>query len=121
MYAIVKTGGKQVKVSKGDTITVEKLDTKEGAKVTLDQVLLINDNGKTSVGTPLVAGATVTAKVTEQKRDKKVIIFKKKRRQNYRRKKGHRQSITTLTIEAINTGSPKAKAKAETKASTKTE
>jgi large subunit ribosomal protein L21 len=110
MYAIVKTGGKQLKVSKGDKITVEYVDAEVGHKVTLDQVLLINEGGKLSVGTPLIAGAKVTAKVAEQTRGQKVVVFKKKRRQNYRRKQGHRQDLTVLTVEAIEAGAKKASA-----------
>lgn len=102
MYAIVKTGGKQVKVAKGDTLAVEKLVGEAGTKVTLDMVLMVNDGGKLTVGTPLITGATVTGTIEAQKRGEKVIIFKKKRRQNYRRKNGHRQSLTVLNIDAIN-------------------
>ena len=102
MYAIVKCGGKQIKVAKGDTVSVEKIDGDAGAKVTLDNVLMLADGDKITVGTPLVAGASVTASVVEQMRDKKVIVFKKKRRQNYRRKNGHRQQLTVLKIDAIN-------------------
>ncbi|MDD9912547.1 MAG: 50S ribosomal protein L21 [Alphaproteobacteria bacterium] len=107
MYAIIKTGGKQIKVAKGDTVTVERLLSEVGSKVTLDEVLMLNDGGKTQIGTPLVSGASVTAKIVEQKRDAKVIVFKKKRRQNYRRKKGHRQYLTVLSIEAVNAGGAK--------------
>ena len=127
MYAIVKTGGKQIKVAAGDKVTVERLDVEAGKKVELDTVLMIADGDKITVGAPLVAGATVTATVVEQMRDKKVIIFKKRRRQNSRRKNGHRQSLTVLKIDAINFGAakkaaPKAEAKpaAEKKAPAKT-
>jgi large subunit ribosomal protein L21 len=101
MYAVVKCGGKQLKVSKGDTVNVERLEAEAGKSVTLDDVLLIGDGDKITVGTPTVKGATVKAKVLEQIRDKKVIVFKKKRRQNYRRKKGHRQYMTVLEIQEI--------------------
>lgn len=100
-YAIVKCGGKQLKVAVGDTVRVERLDAAEGKKVTLDQVLLVGEGEKVTIGTPLVSGVKVTASVLEQIRDKKVIVFKKKRRQNYRRKKGHRQYVTVLKIDAI--------------------
>jgi large subunit ribosomal protein L21 len=113
MYAIVKTGGKQLKVSKGDKITVDRIDAEVGKKVTLEDVLLVNDGGKLTVGAPLVSGAKVTAKVAEQTRGKKVIVFKKKRRQNYRRKKGHRQDFTVLTVESIEAGTKKASASKE--------
>ncbi len=101
MYAVVKCGGKQLKVSKGDTVNVERLEAEAGKSVTLEDVLLIGDGDKITVGTPTVKGATVKAKVLEQVRDKKVIVFKKKRRQNYRRKKGHRQYVTVLEIQEI--------------------
>lgn len=116
MYAIVKTGGKQVKVAKGDTLNVEKLEAKAGETVTLDSVLLLADGDKITVGTPLVEGATVTAKVVEQIKDKKVIVFKKKRRQNYRRKRGHRQQLTVLEVTAINAGGKKAAPKKDAEA-----
>lgn len=88
MFAVIRTGGKQYKVRKNDKIKVEKLEGKEGATVTLDDVLLSSE-GK---------GATVTAKILEHVRQPKVVIFKKKRRQNYRRKKGHRQTLTVIEI-----------------------
>lgn len=102
MYAIVKTGGKQVKVTAGDEIKVEKIAGDAGTKVELSDVLMLADGDKITVGTPLVKGATVAASIVDQGRDDKIIIFKKKRRQNYRRKNGHRQSHTVLKIEAIN-------------------
>jgi len=97
MYAVVKTGGKQYRVAQGDKITVERIEAEEGATVTLSDVLAVG--GK--IGAPLVAGASVTAKVIEQGRADKVIIFKKKRRHNYRRKNGHRQLETTLEVTEI--------------------
>tara|TARA_R110000868_G_scaffold262401_2_gene521130 strand:- start:110419 stop:110799 length:381 start_codon:yes stop_codon:yes gene_type:complete len=120
MYAILKCGGKQIKVSKGDTVLVERLTGEQGEKVTLDNVLLIADGDKLTVGTPVVEGATVTATVAEQIRDKKVIIFKKKRRQGYKRKKGHRQYLTVLKIEEISAkGGAKTAAPAKAKTATK--
>ena len=107
MYAIVRTGGKQVKVAKGDTLQIEKLAAEAGSKVTLDQVLLLADGEKVTVGSPLIEGASVEATVVEQIRDKKVIVFKKKRRQNYRRKQGHRQYLTVVKVEAINAAGAK--------------
>ena len=101
MYAVVKTGGKQYKVQKDDVIRVEKLDAEAGKSVTLDEVLMVNDGKKSTIGAPLVSGAKVTAEVLEQTRGEKVIVFKKKRRQNYRRKKGHRQDLTVLRIKDI--------------------
>jgi len=102
MYAIIKTGGKQLKVAKGDSVVVEKLDAPAGEKVTLSNVLLLNDGSQVSVGTPLVEGVSVVASVTEQNKGRKVRIFKRKRRQTYRRMKGHRQLQTILKIEEIN-------------------
>lgn len=100
-YAVVKTGGKQFRVTAGDVINVEKLVGEAGDKVTLDKVLMVGgDNVK--VGAPLIEGATVEAEIVEQTRAPKIIVFKKRRRQNYRRKKGHRQEMTTLKINTIN-------------------
>ncbi|MRI81449.1 50S ribosomal protein L21 [Fundicoccus ignavus] len=101
MYAIIKTGGKQVKVEVGQTIFVEKLDVEEGAKVTFDEVVLVGGE-ETKVGTPLVEGATVEATVEKQGRDKKVVTFRYRRRKDSHRKQGHRQPYTKLTIDAIN-------------------
>lgn len=101
MYAIIKTGGKQVKVEVGQTIFVEKLDVQEGDKVTFDEVILVGGE-TTKVGTPLVEGATVEATVEKQGRSKKVVTFKYKRRKDTHRKQGHRQPYTKLTIDAIN-------------------
>jgi len=100
-YAVVKTGGKQYRVKKDDIIEVEKLETAKGGSITLDHVLLVGSAGNAKIGTPTVAGATVTATVLNQKKGDKVIVFKKKRRQNYRRKNGHRQNLTVLKITAI--------------------
>jgi large subunit ribosomal protein L21 len=101
MYAVIKTGGKQYKVQKDDVIRVEKLEVEAGKNVTLEEVLMLNDGKKSTIGSPLVDGAKVTAEVLEQTRADKVIIFKKKRRQNYRRKKGHRQHLTLVQITDI--------------------
>lgn len=101
MYAIIKTGGKQVKVEVGQTIFVEKLDAEAGDRVTFDQVVLVGGD-TTKVGTPLVEGATVEATVEKQGRAKKVVTFKYKRRKDTHRKQGHRQPYTKLVIDAIN-------------------
>lgn len=101
MFAVVKTGGKQYKVAQGDIIQVEKLPAEEGKSVDLTEVLMLCDDGKVTVGAPMVAGAKITAEVVSQSRTRKLIIFKKKRRQNYRRKNHHRQSFTVLKITAI--------------------
>ncbi len=101
MYAVIRTGGKQYRVAKDDVISVEKLAGEPGSTVKLDDVLMVGEGADATTGTPLVAGATVSAMVVEQKRGEKIIIFKKKRRHNYRRKNGHRQAITVLRIDAI--------------------
>ncbi|MCI1856655.1 MAG: 50S ribosomal protein L21 [Sporolactobacillus sp.] len=101
MYAIIETGGKQLKVEEGKTIVVEKLAAETGDTVTFDKVLFIGGE-QSKVGTPTVEGATVTGKVTDQGRAKKIIVFKFKKRKNYRRKQGHRQPFTKVVIEKIN-------------------
>mgnify|MGYP002514208327 CR=1 FL=1 len=100
MYAVIETGGKQIKVSKGDSIFVEKLDVKEGETVTFDKVLLIGGESS-KVGAPYVANATVTAKVEKQGKGKKIIVFKYKNKTTYRKKQGHRQPYTRVKIEEI--------------------
>tara|TARA_B100001750_G_C15492138_1_gene591946 strand:+ start:1645 stop:1959 length:315 start_codon:yes stop_codon:yes gene_type:complete len=102
MYAVIKTGGQQFRVTKGDKLSVQKLDAEAGKTVTLEDVMMINDGKTAKVGTPLVSGAKVMAKIVEQTRGEKVVIFKKKRRQNYRRTKGHRQHLTVIEITDIN-------------------
>jgi large subunit ribosomal protein L21 len=104
MYAVIRTGGKQYKVAKDDVIVVETLAAEAGATVTLDEVLLVADGAATTVGTPTVSGAEVTATVVEHKKGDKVLIFKKRRRHNYRRKIGHRQPLTVLKITGISAG-----------------
>lgn len=101
MYAIIETGGKQLKVEEGQTIFVEKLDAAEGETVTFDKVVFVGGD-TVKVGSPHVEGATVTAKVGEHGRGKKITVFKMKRRKNYRRKQGHRQPYTKLSVEKIN-------------------
>lgn len=101
MYAVIRTGGKQYRVAKDDVVFVEKLAGEPGTTITLDDVLMIGDGAATKAGTPRLDGAQVKATVLEQKRDDKVLIFKKKRRHNYRRKNGHRQSLTVLRINEI--------------------
>ena len=102
MYAVIETGGKQYKVSEGDVIFIEKLEAAEGDAVTFDKVLVVADGENVKVGAPAVEGATVTAKVEKQGKAKKIYVFKMKRKKNYRRKKGHRQPFTKVTIEKIN-------------------
>ncbi len=101
MYAIIETGGKQVKVAAGDVVYVEKLDAAEGETVTFDKVLFVGGEN-VKVGSPVVEGATVTAKVEKQGRQKKIIVFKYKAKKNYHKKQGHRQPYTKVVIEAIN-------------------
>lgn len=100
MYAVIRTGGKQYRVEKNDILEVELLEAKKGDKVTLSEVLLLGGDSP-KIGAPTVSGASVLAEVVDQIRDDKVIVFKKKRRQNYRRKNGHRQSLTVLKITDI--------------------
>jgi large subunit ribosomal protein L21 len=101
MYAIIKTGGKQYRVSEGQTLRVEKLIGEPGAAVSLDEVLLVAREGQATIGTPLVSGASVKATITGQAKAKKVLIFKKKRRKGYHKKQGHRQFYTELKITGI--------------------
>jgi large subunit ribosomal protein L21 len=103
MFAIVKTGGKQYRVAVGDQITVERLPGDVGGAISLEQVLALGGDTP-QVGTPVVAGASVRAKILQQPRGTKIIVFKKKRRKNYRRKRGHRQELTVLKIEEISAG-----------------
>ena len=117
MYAIVEISGKQFKVEKKQKLFVNRLDVAEGKKISFDNVLMINDGSKSSVGTPNVSGVQVDAKVLNHLKSDKVIVFKKKRRKGYKVKNGHRQAITEIEISDILTGvSKKATAKkAETK------
>ncbi len=101
MYAIIETGGKQIKVEVGQKIFVEKLDVEAGTSYTFDKVLLVADK-KTVVGAPYVKGATVVAKVEKQGKSKKIRVFKYKNKANERKTIGHRQPYTCLVIEAIN-------------------
>jgi large subunit ribosomal protein L21 len=101
MYAVVKTGGKQYRVSPGDTIDVEKLPCEVGDQVELDKVLLVANGPEAKIGQPLVEGAKVKATVTRQAKGPKVIVFKYRPSKRYRRKKGHRQHYTRLRIDEI--------------------
>lgn len=101
MYAIIKTGGKQYKVTEGASIFVEKLDVEEGTVVTFDEVILVNDGESTKIGTPVVKGAKVTAKVEKQGKEKKVVTFKYKPKKHSHSKYGHRQPYTKVTVEKI--------------------
>ncbi len=101
MFAIIKSGGKQYKVQEGDLLEVEKIGTENGQRVIFDQVLLIDDDEKTLVGTPFLENAGVRAEVIENFKDRKIIVFKKKRRKQFKRKRGHRQELTLVRIDQI--------------------
>jgi large subunit ribosomal protein L21 len=104
MYAVIRTGGKQYKVAQDDLITVEKLAGDPGTTIELGEVLMVGEGADITTGAPLIAGASVSATLVEQRRGPKIIVFKKKRRQNYRRKNGHRQYETVLRITGITAG-----------------
>ena len=101
MYAVIKTGGKQYKVAAGDKIKVEQIAADVGQDIVLDQVLAVFDGADTRLGTPLLAGAAVKAKVLAHGRGEKVRIFKMRRRKHYQKRQGHRQNYTELHIESI--------------------
>lgn len=102
MYAVIESGGKQYRVELGSQIEVDRLDAEPGQSITLDRVLLVADGEATAVGRPIVDGATVSADVVGQVRGEKIVVFKYKPKKNYRRKTGHRQSLTKLQITGIN-------------------
>ena len=114
MYAIVDIAGQQFKVEKDTKVFAHRLEGKEGSKVTFDKVLLLEENGKVSVGAPTVAGATVSAKIVSHLKDEKVLVFKKKRRKGYQKLNGHRQAITELVIEGISAKGAATKAEPKT-------
>jgi len=101
MYAIVEIAGQQFRVEKDKKLFVHRLKTEEGGRVEFEKVLLLDNEGAVQIGTPIVAGAKVTAKVLEHLKGEKVIVFKKKRRKTYRKKNGHRQYLTQIQIEEI--------------------
>ena len=101
MYAVVKTGGKQYRVSKGDKVRIEKIPGDVGTEVSFDQVLMIGGTDDVKVGTPVVSGATVSARIVKQDRSRKITVFKFKRRQGYKKKQGHRQAYTQVEITGI--------------------
>ena len=112
MFAVIKTGGKQYRVAADDVIKIERIAGEAGDKVAFEDVLMLDADGNTTVGAPLVAGATVTGELVEQARGEKIIVFKKKRRKNYRRTNGHRQELSVVRITDISgPGAPKAAAK----------
>ena len=109
MNAIVKISGKQFKVAKDTKLFVNRIDAKEGSKVSFDEVLLIDNGSQVIVGNPVVKDASVEAKVLKHLKDDKVIVFKKKRRKGYRVKNGHRQALTEIIIEKVTEKTAKAK------------
>ena len=116
MNAIVEISGKQFKVEKDSKLFVHRLEGKEGSKVTFDNVLLLDNGSKVTVGTPNVKGASIQAKILQHVKDNKVIVFKKKRRKGYKVKNGHRQALTEILIEKVNEKSALKKADAKTEA-----
>jgi large subunit ribosomal protein L21 len=112
MYAVIRTGGKQYRVAPDDILEIEKIEAAEGEVIELPEVLIIGkDGGEPQVGTPVIDGARVAAEVLEQGRGEKIIVFKKKRRKNYRRKRGHRQHLTTIRVLEVLEAGQKAKKK----------
>ena len=103
-YAIIRTGGKQYRVSPGDVIHVEKLDGEVGAEVAFTEILLAQSESGIQIGSPLVDGVQVIGRVLDQGKAKKILVYKKKRRKNYRRRYGHRQPVTTVQVTAIHLG-----------------
>ena len=101
MYAVVRTGGKQVRVTPGESVRVEKLDGNVGDQVELNDVLLVGGDDRVVVGKPTVEGAKVVGTITDQGRGPKIIVFKMKRRKNYRRKSGHRQAYTEIRVDKV--------------------
>ena len=107
MFAVFKTGGKQYSVKAGQILKVERLEGKKGDSVSFKDVLAVSDSSNHTIGSPLIKGAIIEAKILEQIRDKKIIVFKKRKRQNYRHTQGHRQSLTVVKIESITIGKNK--------------
>ena len=100
-YAVIRTGGKQYRVAPGDVLRIERLAGEVGASVEFEEVLLAAGDGAIRIGTPLVEGARVRAEIVGQGRARKILVFKKKKRKNYRRRRGHRQAITTVRVTEI--------------------
>ncbi|MDC1054194.1 50S ribosomal protein L21 [Alphaproteobacteria bacterium] len=119
MLAVFKTGGKQYSVKAGQILKVEKLEGEKGDSISFKDVLAISENTQNTIGSPLVEGAVVEAKILDQIRDKKIIVFKKRKRQNYRSTQGHRQYLTVLKIETISMGGKKSQSEKK-EAKTKT-
>ena len=114
MYAVVEIAGQQFKVEKDQKVYVNRLDGKEGSKISFDNILMLDNSGKIVLGDPVVKGASVQAKIVKHLKDDKVIVFKKKRRKGYKVKNGHRQALTQIVVENILEKAVKAKVKTET-------
>lgn len=121
MYAVIKTGGKQYRVAANDKILIEKLDGAAGDLVNFTEVLMVSNGGTVDIGAPFLSGATVVGEIEKQARGPHLIIFKKRRRKHYRRRNGHRQDLTSVTITEILTGGAKPSAKAKAKPEAKVE
>ena len=121
MYAVIKTGGKQYRVAANDKILIEKLDGAAGDQVNFTEVLMVSNGGTVDIGAPFLSGATVVGEIEKQARGPHIIIFKKRRRKHYRRRNGHRQDLTSVTITEILTGGAKPAAKAKVKPEAKAE
>ena len=113
MYAVVEIAGQQFKVEKDQKVYVNRLEGKEGSKISFDNILMLDNSGKVVVGNPVVKGASVEAKIVKHLKDDKVIVFKKKRRKGYKVKNGHRQALTQIVVENILEKAFKSKAKTE--------
>jgi large subunit ribosomal protein L21 len=118
MYAVFRTGGKQYRATKGDRIKVERLEAEEGDSIEFDEVLLVGEGSDVKVGSPLVSGSKIKAKVIDQGRGKKVVVLKFKRRKNYKRVKGHRQHFTEIEIVSITSAASKKASATKKKTST---
>ena len=103
-YAVIRTGGKQYRVTPGELLRVESLNGEKDSDITFSEVLLTSSDGAVQVGTPIVSGVTVSARIVEHGKEKKILVFKKKRRKNYSRQRGHRQHFTAVQIKSINMG-----------------
>ena len=121
MYAVIKTGGKQYRVAANDKILIEKLEGAAGDQVNFTEVLMVSNGGTVDIGAPFLSGATVVGEIEKQARGPHLIIFKKRRRKHYRRRNGHRQDLTSVTITEILTGGAKPSAKAKAKPEAKVE
>ena len=102
MYAVIKTGGKQFRVSKGDVIAIEKLEGDKGGKLTFEEVLMVGGSKDMKIGRPFIDGVTVSGTIEDQFKDKKIIVYKKKKRKGYEKRQGHYQQKTKVKITAIN-------------------